>query len=80
MSFTSTLSRASSVPWSSVCSWCMAWRFAGSSYAARLATSSVYEDTIVPMIRRRAWRKARPVSVRSTTTSAMSGIFASVAP
>ena len=52
----------------------------GTAYAAGLATSSVYDTRIVSITRSFAARNARPVSVISTTASAMSGTFASVAP
>ncbi len=58
----------------------MARRFSGSEAASGLAMSSVCETSSVWMIRRPAARRARPVSVSSTTQSAMSGTFASVAP
>ena len=45
-----------------------------------LAMSSVYDVRIVSITRRPAALNARPVSVMSTTQSAMSGIFASLAP
>ena len=60
-----------------ICS--IALRFAGSSYACWFAISSVYETRIVS--RTFSPRPAtRPVSVISTTASAISGILASVAP
>ena len=58
----------------------MAWRFAGSAAAVGLAISSVRDTSRVSTIRRPAAARARPVSVISTTASAMSGILASVAP
>ena len=58
----------------------MAWRLAGSAAAAGLAISSVWETSRVSTILRPAARRARPVSVISTTQSAMSGTLASVAP
>ena len=42
--------------------------------------SSVYDTSMVSRMRSPAARSARPVSVISTTASAMSGTFASVAP
>ena len=58
----------------------MARNFSGSATETGLAISSVYDKSRVSMTRRPAARSARPVSVISTTASAMSGIFASVAP
>ena len=58
----------------------MAWRLTGSAAAAGLAISSVCETSRVSMMRSPAARSARPVSVISTTQSAMSGTLASVAP
>ena len=58
----------------------MAWRFTGSAAAAGLAISSVWETSRVSITRRPAARRARPVSVISTTQSAISGTLASVAP
>ena len=58
----------------------MALRFSGSAWAAGLAMSSVYDTRMVSRMRSPAARSARPVSVISTTASAMSGTLASVAP
>ncbi len=58
----------------------MAARLVGSSYASRLARSSVRLVSSVARMRRPALRSDEPVSVRSTIASTMSGIFASVAP
>ena len=58
----------------------MAWRLAGSAADSGLAISSVWETSSVSTILSPAARSARPVSVISTTQSAMSGTLASVAP
>ena len=58
----------------------MAWRFSGRAAAAGLAMSSVWDTSSVSITRRPAARRALPVSVMSTTASAMSGTLASVAP
>ena len=58
----------------------MAWRFSGSAADSGLAISSVWDTRRVSTIFSPAARRARPVSVISTTQSAMSGTFASVAP
>ncbi len=58
----------------------MARRLAGSEAAIGLAINSVRDTSSVSTMRNRAAARARPVSVISTTASAMSGILASVAP
>ncbi len=58
----------------------MAWRLSGSAAAAGLAISSVCDTSSVSITRSPAARSALPVSVMSTTASAMSGTLASVAP
>jgi hypothetical protein len=80
LSLTSTWPRARIAPDSSSATSSIAARFAGSAYAARFATSSVYEVSSVSRIRSPFLRSEEPVSVRSTMASTMSGTFASVAP
>ena len=58
----------------------IALRRSGSACATGLAISSVCETRIVSSTFSPAARNARPVSVSSTTASAISGTFASVAP
>ncbi len=58
----------------------MAWRLPVSPAAIGLAISSVWDTSRVSTILSPAARRARPVSVISTTQSAMSGTLASVAP
>ena len=78
--FTRTFPRASKVPCRSRWSCSIAWRLSGLAEAAGLATNSVKLVKMVSMTFRPAARRARPVSVMSTTTSTMSGTLASVAP
>ena len=80
LSLTSTCPRARIAPDSSSATSSITARLAGSSDAARLATSSVYELSSVSRIRSPFLRSDEPVSVRSTIASTMSGTLASVAP
>ncbi len=80
LSLSRTWPRARRAPCSRTTMSSMAARLAGSSYAVRLASSSVRLVSSVAMIFRPALRSEEPVSVRSTIASTMSGILASVAP
>src|SRR5579863_1333632 len=80
LSLTSTFPLASSAPNNKVRIWPMAWALSGSAAEIGLAISSGYDSSTTSSTRNPAACRARPVSVISTTASAISGTFASVAP
>src|SRR5690554_1539751 len=78
--FMRTLPRASRAPRSRVTKSLIYWRFSGSCQLSTFAINMVLDSTMVSTIFKRLARRLDPLSVNSTATSAISGIFASVVP